>query len=166
MINNIITVDENQGQSLSVVGDAYRIVISGKQTEGAYAVIDMLVPPGGGPGPHAHADIQELFYVIDGEIEFKTEAGKYIAKKGSFVNVPKGGEVHCFKNISGQMAHMLCTVIPAGLDAFFEEIGIPIEAGTFLPPPAFDEKEIKRLMRIGETYGQKFYPPDYLDGKL
>ena len=142
MTDHILTVNEDQGQNLSVVGDAYRILISGKQTEGAYAVIDMLVPPGGGPGPHAHADIQELFYVVDGEIEFKTEAGKYIAKKGAFVNVPKGGEVHCFKNTSNETAHMLCTVIPAGLDAFFEEIGTPVAAGTFLPPPIFNNDDL------------------------
>jgi quercetin dioxygenase-like cupin family protein len=163
MIDHITTVDENQGESLSVVGDAYRIIISGKQTGGAYAVIDMLVPPGGGPGPHSHADMQELFYVVDGEIEFKTEAGKYIGKKGSLVNIPKGGEVHCFKNKSGEMAHMLCTVIPAGLDEFFEEIGTPVPAGTFLPPPVIDEKEILRLKAIATKYGQKLYPPDYLD---
>lgn len=163
MIDNIIAVNENQGQSLSVVGDTYRIIISGKQTGGAYAVIDMMVPPGGGPGPHAHADIQELFYIVDGEIEFKTEAGKYIAKKGSFVNIPKGGEVHAFKNAGTAMAHMLCTVIPAGLDEFFSEIGTPVEAGTFLPPPAFDEKELTRLKGFAEKHGQKLYPPDYLD---
>ena len=40
-------VKTKDGTALSVVGDSYRIVISGKQTEGAYAVIDMLVPPGG-----------------------------------------------------------------------------------------------------------------------
>ena len=163
MIDHILTVNEDQGQNLSVVGDAYRILISGKQTEGAYAVIDMLVPPGGGPGPHAHADIQELFYVVDGEIEFKTEAGKYIAKKGAFVNVPKGGEVHCFKNTSNETAHMLCTVIPAGLDAFFEEIGTPVAAGTFLPPPIFNNDDLARLNGLAEKYGQKLYPPDYLD---
>jgi len=163
MIDNIITVDENQGESLSIVGDAYRIVISGKQTGGAYAVIDMLIPPGGGPGPHSHADIQELFYIVDGEISFKTEAGKYTAKKGSFVNIPKGGEVHCFKNTSNEVAHMLCTVIPAGLDAFFEEIGTPVAAGTFLPPPVFDEQELIKLRAIAEKYGQKLYPPNYLD---
>jgi quercetin dioxygenase-like cupin family protein len=162
MINNIITVDEAQGQSLSVVGDAYRIIISGKQTEGAYAVIDMLVPPGSGPGPHSHADISELFYVVDGEIEFKTEAGKYAAKKGSFVNIPKGGEVHCFKNTGTEVAHLLCTVIPAGLDAFFEEIGVPVEAGTFLPPPALNEEDLTRLKAIAEKHGQKLYPPDFL----
>ena len=162
MIDNIITVNENQGQSLSVVGDAYRIIISGKQTKGEYAVIDMLVPPGGGPGPHSHANIEELFYVVEGEIEFNTEAGKYTAKKGSFVSIPKGGEVHCFKNTSNTLAHLLCTVIPAGLDAFFEEIGTPVEPGVFLPPPHLKEEEIKKLQAIAEKHGQKLYPPDYL----
>ena len=163
MIDNITTVDESEGQSLSVVGDAYRIIISGEQTQGSYAVIDMLVPPGGGPGPHSHAEIHESFYVVDGEIEFKTEIGKYTAKKGSFVNIPKGGEVHCFKNTSNTMAHLLCTVIPAGLDAFFLEIGKPIEAGTFLPPSHPGEEELKKLKEAAEKHGQKLYPPDYLD---
>ena len=163
MINNIITVNETEGQHLSVVGDTYRIIIPGKQTKGEFAVIDMLVPPGGGPGPHSHADIEELFYVVDGELEFKTEAGKFIAKKGSFVNIPKGGEVHCFHNVSNTTAHLLCTVIPAGLDAFFEEIGTPVEADTFLPPPALKEEDINRLKGLAEKYGQKLFPPDYLD---
>ncbi|WP_159475157.1 cupin domain-containing protein [Dyadobacter sp. 3J3] len=163
MIDNIIAVNENQGENLSVVGDNYRIVISGKQTQGAYAVIDMLVPPGGGPGPHAHADIQEMFYVVAGEIEFKTEAGHYTAKQGSFVNIPQGGEVHCFKNNSKEMAHLLCTVIPAGLDTFFEEIGTRVEAGTFLPPEVWGEDDLKRIIQLAEKHGQKLYPPDFLD---
>ncbi|MEO6838613.1 MAG: cupin domain-containing protein, partial [Ginsengibacter sp.] len=73
----ITTIDDGQGQSISVVGDTYRILISGEQTNGSYAVIDMLVPPGGGPGPHAHKDMQEMFYVVDGEINFKKEGGSY-----------------------------------------------------------------------------------------
>ena len=50
-----ITVGSQEGQSLSVVGDTYRILMTGKQTGGEFAVIDMLIPPEGGPGPHAHA---------------------------------------------------------------------------------------------------------------
>ena len=46
MIDNIKTINEDQGQTVSVVGGNYRIIISGEQTRGAYAVIDMLVPPG------------------------------------------------------------------------------------------------------------------------
>jgi quercetin dioxygenase-like cupin family protein len=163
MIDNITAINENQGQTISVVGDNYRIIVSGKQTDNAYAVIDMLVPPGGGPGPHSHAGFQELFYVVDGELEFKTEGGKYTAKKGSLINIPKGGEVHCFKNTGNAIAHLLCTVIPAGLDEFFEEIGKPTQAGAFLPPPALTPEDLTRLRAAAEKHGQKLYPPNYLD---
>jgi quercetin dioxygenase-like cupin family protein len=162
---NISTIDDGEGQSLSIVGDTYRILMHGEQTNGSYAVIDMLVPPGGGPGPHAHKNIHEMFYVVEGEVEFKKEGGTYKAKKGSFVNIPLGGAVHCFKNTSNEMAHLLCTVVPAGLDAFFEEIGKPVETGVFLPPPSLSMEELGKLKSIAEKYGQELYPPDYLDQK-
>jgi len=162
---NEITVMENgKGQHISVAGNSYRILVSGEQTAGAYAVIDMLVPPGGGPGPHSHKDIQEMFYVVQGEVEFSTEDGKTNAAEGSFVNIPLGGKVHSFKNKTGSMAHLLCTVVPAGLDAFFQEIGTPVEAGVFLQPPTLTEEAIGKLKSIGERYGQEFYPPNFLDG--
>ncbi|MEJ0101987.1 MAG: hypothetical protein WDO19_05240 [Bacteroidota bacterium] len=49
------------------------------------------------------------------------EGGKYKAIKGSFVNIPLGGKVHCFKNTTDTIAHLLCTVVPAGLDDFFRK---------------------------------------------
>jgi quercetin dioxygenase-like cupin family protein len=160
---NITTIDDGQGQSLSVVGDSYRILISGEQTDGSYAVIDMVIPPDGGPGPHAHKNFQEMFYVVAGEIEFKRKEGKYIAKKGSFVNIPLGGAVHCFKNTTDKPAHLLCTVVPAGLDSFFQEIGKPIESGTFSPAPTLNMEDLAKLKDVAEKYGQVLYPPDFLD---
>ncbi|GAB3507948.1 hypothetical protein GCM10027341_43230 [Spirosoma knui] len=160
--NKLITVAADQGTYVSVVGDTYRLVITGEQTKGAYAVIDMLVPPGGGPGPHAHPHFQESFYVLNGEIEVKTESETYIARKGSFLNIPIGGVVHSFKNKSDQIAHLWCTVVPAGLDDFFKEIGQPVAAGAFLPPPAMGHDEIERLQAIAQKYGQQVFPPDYL----
>ena len=159
----LTTIGATEGEYLSVVGDTYRLVITGAQTNGAYAVIDMLVPPGGGPGPHAHADFQESFYVLEGEVEVKTELGTHIARKGEFLNIPLGGLVHCFNNKSDKLARLWCTVVPAGLDDFFKEIGAPVAAGTFLPPPHFEPEEIKRLQEIAKKYGQQVYPPDYLD---
>ncbi|MFB9844470.1 cupin domain-containing protein [Mucilaginibacter ginsenosidivorans] len=151
-----------EGPSLSVVGDTYRILVSGKQTGSAFATIDMLVPPGGGPGPHAHPDFEETFYVVDGEVEVKSEAGTYIAQKGAYVVIPKGGMVHCFKNKSDKMAHLLCTVIPAGLEDLFIEIGRPVKYDEFLPAPHLDPEGIGKLVAIAEKHGQKVFPPDYL----
>ena len=157
-----ITVDPAAGKSVSVGGSTYRILVSGTDTAGAFATIDMLIPPGGGPGPHAHADFEESFYVIDGEIEVKSEFGQYVAAKGSFITIPKGGVVHGFKNKTGQPAHLLCTVVPAGLELLFDEIGQPVAAGQFLPPPVLDAATIKKLQAIAEKHGQQVFPPDYL----
>jgi quercetin dioxygenase-like cupin family protein len=158
-----ITTGPKEGETISVVGDTYRILIGGKDTNGAFAAIEMLVPPGGGPGPHAHPEIEESFYVIDGEVEVISEYGTYTAAKGSFVNIPKGGVIHGFKNKTDKLAQLLCTVVPAGLETFFEEIGKPVEYGEFLPPPTMDADSARKLQATAEKHGQKVYPPDFLD---
>ena len=159
-----ITTDPGAGTSISVVGDTYRILVSGEQTGGAYAAIDMLIPPGGGPGPHAHADLHETFFVVEGEIVVRA-AGQlpYTARKGAFVAIPKGGIVHDFKNESDRTAHLISYVTPAGLEDFFLEIGKPVEWQEFLSPPEMTAQEQARIKEIAERHGQKLYPPDYLD---
>ncbi len=152
-----------EGESLSVVGDTYRLVMTGEQTGDAFAVIDMLIPPGGGPGPHAHAAFQESFYVMDGEVVVKTKKQSYTARKGDFVRIPLGGIAHDFKNETLAPAHLLCILVPSGLEKFFEEIGKPVEFGSFLPSPAMTPDDQKRFSAIAEKYGQQVFPPDYLD---
>lgn len=155
----IITVDETEGHKLKIAGGNYRIIISGKQTYGEYAVIEMSVPPGAGPNPHSHADFAETFYVLEGEVSFKSELGSYVAKKNSFVNIPKGGIVHGFKNLSDKPAKLLCTVTPAGLDDLFEEMADYLENGS-----SDSENETKEKIRsLFDKYGQKMFPENYLD---
>jgi quercetin dioxygenase-like cupin family protein len=160
-----IAVDPDGGEILSVVGGNYRILVSGKQTNGAFATIEMLVPPQNGPGPHSHTNFYETFYIINGEVEVHSEAGTYTAKKGAFVVVPKGGVVHYFKNVSDKLAQLLCTVVPAGLEEFFEEIGEPAAVNEFLPAPPMDPESIKKLQEIALKHGQIVFPPNYLDKK-
>ncbi|MFD1875489.1 cupin domain-containing protein [Hymenobacter bucti] len=159
---SIRTLDPQAGPDVSVVGDTYRIVTSGAQSDGAYAIIDMLVPPGGGPGPHAHALIQESFYVIDGEVVVRSETQTYTARKGALVEIPKGGAIHSFSNESTTVAHLLCVVVPAGLDEFFTEIGQPVAAGQFLPKPELSPDSLKKIQAIAAQHGQEVFPPDYL----
>lgn len=95
------------GELLSVAGGKYRILVSGKQTNGAFATIEMSVPPQSGPGSHSHANFFESFYILEGEVEVHSEAGFYTAKKGAFVVVPEGGIIHNFKNVSHQVALLI-----------------------------------------------------------
>ncbi len=161
-MSTLVTTGPNEGQAVSVGGNTYRILIRGSQTGGTYTTIEMLVPPGGGPGPHTHPAWQESFFVMEGEVEFKSEEGTYIASEGSLVNIPKGGLVHCFKNKSDRLARLLCTVVPAGMDDFFMEFGTPVAVGQFLPPPPMTPELKAKMHAIAEKYGQQLLPADYL----
>lgn len=159
----LTAVSEQDGTYVSVVGGTYRIVITGNETGGDFAVIDMLIPPGGGPGPHEHPAFHESFQVLDGEVLVQFESETFTARKGDFVNIPKGGGVHRFKNVSDQIVHLWCVVTPAGEEAMFLEIGQPVAPGTFLPPPPMTPDEQHRMKVITEKYGQALFPPDYFD---
>ena len=155
--------DKHAGKSLAVAGGNYRIVVSGDTVDNQYALIEMTVPPGGGPPPHSHAFIRETFYVLEGEVEFRTEAGSVLVKKDGFVQIPPGGAIHCFTNNSTEMARLLCTVMPAGLEKLFEEFGTPVAPGEFLPPPPMTPELVALLKKLDEKYRQVTYPRDYFD---
>lgn len=154
--------DNTKGEILGIAGGNYRIIISGKETNGSYAVIEMVVPPNGGPPPHSHPETQEMFYVLEGQFEFKTEVGKQIVDEGGFVNIPFGGAIHCFKNSSEKAGRLLCTVVPAGLENYFKEIGQPAQLGQFVPVPEHTAERQAFIEEIDKKYGQKTYPRDYL----
>ena len=46
---------------IGLVGDTYTITVTGEQTAGRFCVIDMHIPPGGGPPPHRHESRRPLF---------------------------------------------------------------------------------------------------------
>jgi quercetin dioxygenase-like cupin family protein len=148
METNITIKTAGEGEELSIAGGKYRILVSGEETENRFAVIEMIVPPGAGPAPHAHPEIQETFYVAEGEVEFRTEAGKQLASSGAHINIAFNGGVHAFKNISDKPARLLCTVTPAGLESMFREI-------SGLAP--------QDVRAVAAKYVRKLYPPDYLD---
>jgi quercetin dioxygenase-like cupin family protein len=50
------------------VGDTDTILLSGMDTAGRFTLIDMHVPPGGGPPPHRY-DFEETFILLDGELQ-------------------------------------------------------------------------------------------------
>jgi len=161
----VLIIEKKDGKTLAVAGGNYRIIIPGAATNNSYAVIEMTVPPGGGPPPHSHPLTQEMFYVLEGELLFKTETGEQLVQQGGFVHIPFGGAIHCFQNISGSVAKLLCTVMPAGLENVFEEVGTPVAAGEFLPVPPMTEERKKLLQEVDKRNHQQTYPKDYLDRK-
>ena len=140
-----------EGRTVAVVGDAYRFLATGEDTNGKYALWEAIVPPGGGPPPHVHSREEEGFYVLEGEITLQVGDKRLVAGPGMFANMPVGTP-HSFKNESGQPAKMLISIAPAGLEKMFFEFGVPLPEGstTALPPT---KDEIEKLLAVAPRYG-------------
>jgi quercetin dioxygenase-like cupin family protein len=146
-----------QGRTIAVVGDVYRFLATGDETDGRYAQWEAIVPPGGGPPPHVHSREEEGFYILEGEITFGIGDERIVARAGTFANLPVGTP-HSFRNESRQPARMLITVAPAGLDQMFFECGIPLADGTTIALPP-TQAEIEKLLLIAPKYGVEIRLP-------
>ena len=127
-----------------LVGDTYSVLVSGEQTDGRYCLIDMQVPDGGGPPPHRH-DFEEMFTILDGEIEFTFRGEAHTVAAGSTVNIPANAP-HFFRNVSGRDARLLCMCTPAGQDEYFLRVGDRLESRT-ASPPELDERQQQERRR-------------------
>jgi quercetin dioxygenase-like cupin family protein len=146
--------DKDQSQPhIAVVGDTYTITVTGQDTGGRFCVIDMHVPPGGGPPPHRH-DFEETFVLLEGEIEATFRGKKTVVRAGDTINIPANAP-HQFHNASPKAARLLCICSPAGQEKFFMEIGTPVATRT-TPPPKLDEKQeaefIEKIKALAPKY--------------
>ena len=146
-------VDDAKAAHIGLVGDTYTITVAGKDTGDKFCVIDMHVPPGGGPGPHRH-DFEETFIVLDGEIEVTFRGKKSTVRAGETVNVPSNAP-HQFHNAFSIPARMICICAPAGNDRFFAEIGVPVATRT-TAPPKLNEKEMAEFVEKAKVLAPKY----------
>lgn len=151
--------NSSEGRTIAIVGDVYRFLATGAETNGTYALFEAIVPPGGGPPPHVHSREEEGFYVLEGEITFTVNGNRIVATAGTFANMPIGTP-HSFKNESDKPAKMLISIAPAGLEQMFFEIGVPLANGatTAMPPT---KGEIDKLLAIASTYGIEIIIPKH-----
>jgi quercetin dioxygenase-like cupin family protein len=146
-----------EGRTIAVVGDVYRFLATGDETNGKYAVFEAFVPPGAGPPLHVHSHEDEGFYILEGEITFTIGEKRVIAKTGLFANMVVGVP-HSFKNETDKPVRMLVFVAPAGLEKMFFEVGVTMPPGaTTAAPPT--KQEMERLLAAAPRYGIEFRLP-------
>ena len=101
----------------------------GAATQSRYNVSEWwLDPHTQGPGAHSH-DEDDIFYVIEGTLDFLVDDEWATAPRGSFVLVP-GGVTHAFRNSGDVRAGALNFGVPGG----FEEM-MPAIVGYFAEHP-------------------------------
>ena len=138
---------------IGLVGDTYTILLSGDDTNGRYCLIDMHIPPGGGPGPHRH-DFEETFILLAGEIEATFRGEKSVVRAGETLHIPANAP-HSFTNASGRITRLLCVCAPAGQEEFFAQVGVSVATRT-TPLPKPDHAAEKAFKEKAEALAPKF----------
>ncbi|QFZ20882.1 cupin domain-containing protein [Saccharothrix syringae] len=132
-------------EELPAVGGAYRITLSGADTGGRLAVVEMRLAAGAlGAAPHVHHGHEEDFVVLDGEIAFDTGDGDVVVGAGGSVAVPRGS-AHGFRNATGEPARCLMILTPAGYEDYFREVSALVAAGH--EPTAAELDELRARFR-------------------
>ena len=153
---NLALARPNEDQNLphiGLAGDTYTILLTGSDTAGRYCLIDMLVPPGGGPPLHRH-DFEEMFTILEGEIEVTFRGAKSVVRAGETANIPANAP-HQFRNASGRPARLLCLCSPAGQEEYFMAVGVPVASRTALPQK-LDEASQASLKAKAEALASQY----------
>jgi len=102
-------------------GEKITVLLSGGDTDGAFAMLIDETPPGGGPPLHTHKNEAETFYILEGALEMQVNKERFTLSAGASVFIPKGIP-HTFGNAGTQKAKSLVILTPAGLEGFFAEV--------------------------------------------
>ncbi len=125
--------DDESLPHIGIVGDTYTLLVTGTDTAGRFCLIDMHIPPGGGPPPHRH-DFEETFTLLEGELEATFRGNKQTVRAGETIHIPANAP-HQFHNISNAPVRLLCICSPSGQEDLFRELGVPVATRTTPPPP-------------------------------
>ena len=135
LARNLTSASADSGENIrhiGLVGDTYTILLTGKDTAGQFCLIDMHIPPGGGPPPHRH-DFEETFIVLEGELDATFRGTRVVVRAGETIHIPANA-AHQFRNSSNKAARLMCICSPAGQEEFFLEVGVPVQTRTTAPP--------------------------------
>ncbi len=151
--------EPGEGQAWWWVGVLATIKATAEQTDGRYALVEILAPDGYGSVLHVHHQEDEGFYILEGEMTFYVGEQTIKARPGSFLFGPNDVP-HAFTVDSGP-AKLLFVFSPAGLEAGIREMGEPARSLTVPPQPEEppDEAEMERIMAIAARYGGEILGP-------
>jgi quercetin dioxygenase-like cupin family protein len=129
-------------------GPEVSVLLTGADTGGRFAVVEIGAVPGSEPPLHLHTREDELVYVLEGELTYYADAETRTATAGACVFLARGCE-HTFSVLSDG-ARLLVIVAPAGLEGSYGELG---GGGTGAVP------DLERLVTVAARYGVEITGP-------
>jgi mannose-6-phosphate isomerase-like protein (cupin superfamily) len=129
---------DNHGTPIWVIGHKLTSIV----TTGDYAFAEVTVTPGvPGPPPHYHEEAEELYFVVEGTMEFLRDDAWHVVSQGESFRIPKGA-LHSFRNEGDQPTRFITIHDPGrAMDTLFLNFGIPVDE-----PDSFERSVSKELI--------------------
>lgn len=137
-----------EGRSIDLGNFSMVVKAAGKETGGAFSLLEAAEPAGFGPPMHIHHDADEAFYVLDGEYHILLEDREVVCPAGSFIYIPAGLR-HGFR-VGRVPSRKLNLYTPAAMIGYFDELSAAITA---------DDADPSRLDEIAARYGMEVTGP-------
>ncbi len=115
-----VLLGPGQGRSVSLRGTEVVYKVESGRADGA-SCLEFRAAPGFDTGLHVHERLEEAFYVLAGEFEFRAGEEAFPATAGACMFVPPGVP-HAFANRGAAPATLLLILSPPRHDRYFDEL--------------------------------------------
>jgi mannose-6-phosphate isomerase-like protein (cupin superfamily) len=131
-------------------GSLIRTLLGGADTGRRLCLLESLSPGASGTPIHMHAEEDETFYVLEGELQVWRAGEPRTLRAGEAAFLPRGVP-HQIANTSGQPARYLVMCTPCGFEEFVEAAGRLRQGNEAAAPPTGDE--IARMQELAPAFG-------------
>ncbi|GAB3003637.1 hypothetical protein GCM10027284_21710 [Cyclobacterium sediminis] len=138
-------IKASEGSVLNVIGDIQTHKLVGIETGNQIVEWVDNVEPGVGIPPHVHSKEDEIFRIIEGEIEIMVGGKTSVLKAGDIAYAPKNIP-HSWKVVGTNKAKMITSAFPAGIEYMFQQLADLPEG-----PPDFN-----KVAEICQKHGVSF----------
>jgi quercetin dioxygenase-like cupin family protein len=142
-------VRQQEGKILDAGIDTIQFKLNAEDTGGAFSLGLVTTSPGGGPPLHVHRREDELFIILEGELEALTPSGWVTARPGDVIYLP-ADVPHTYRNAGTIPAKFWVLANPAGFESFYEAFVAVMKA------PGGPNPE--RMAATAQAYGIEFLP--------
>jgi len=120
MQGRTVVLEPGDGRAVSLRGTEVGFKVESDCAKGA-SCVEFTAASGFDTGLHVHQRLEETFYVLDGEFEFRIGDETHQATAGASIFVPPGVP-HAFANRGPAQSKLLLVMSPPGHDRYFEEL--------------------------------------------
>ena len=104
---------------------------------GSISIVEHVFAPGFLVPPHRHTREDEISYVVEGEIGFRSNGREVSLGAGGYIVKPRD-ELHSMWNATDAPARMIEIITPAGFERYFVEVAEAVAAAGRVGPDILD----------------------------